>query len=66
MAASGSDRAADKHMQKQNTSKKVGGRRMTMSVSRRSLLALGADFSASAMFGDGAPAKAPKLGTQSP
>ena len=39
---------------------------MTMSVSRRSLLALGAGFSASAMFGNRALAKAPKLGTQSP
>ena len=39
---------------------------MTMSVSRRSLLALSAGFGASAMFGDGALAKAPKLGTQSP
>src|SRR6201992_3021952 len=64
MAASGFDRAADfraiKHTQK------TGGRRMTMSVSRRSLLALSAGFGASAMFGDGALAKAPKLGTQSP
>ena len=39
---------------------------MTMSVSRRSLLALSAGFSASAIFGDSALAKEPKLGTQSP
>src|SRR6201995_3435775 len=39
---------------------------MTMSVSRRSLLALGAGFGASAMLGDSVLAKEPKLGTQSP
>jgi glyoxylase-like metal-dependent hydrolase (beta-lactamase superfamily II) len=39
---------------------------MTIPVSRRSLLALGAGLGASAMFGDSALAKAPMLGTQSP
>ncbi len=39
---------------------------MTSDVSRRSLLALGAGLGASAMLGDMAEAKAPKLGTQSP
>jgi glyoxylase-like metal-dependent hydrolase (beta-lactamase superfamily II) len=38
---------------------------MTSHVSRRSLLALGAGLGTSAMLGDGAQAKAPKLGTQS-
>jgi glyoxylase-like metal-dependent hydrolase (beta-lactamase superfamily II) len=38
---------------------------MTSNVSRRSLLALGAGLTTSAMFGDIAQAKAPKLGTQS-
>jgi len=38
---------------------------MTSDVSRRSLLALGAGLGASAMLGDMAAAKAPKLGTQS-
>jgi glyoxylase-like metal-dependent hydrolase (beta-lactamase superfamily II) len=38
---------------------------MTSDVSRRSLLALGAGLGASAMLGDMAQAKAPKLGTQS-
>src|SRR5579872_6426615 len=42
-----------------------GGSRMTSDVSRRSLLALGAGLGASAMLGDRAQAKAPKLGTQS-
>ena len=37
---------------------------MTPNVSRRSLLALGAGFGASAMLGETALAKAPKLGTQ--
>ena len=39
---------------------------MTSNVSRRSLLALGAGFGATAVMGEGALAKAPKLGTQSP
>jgi glyoxylase-like metal-dependent hydrolase (beta-lactamase superfamily II) len=39
---------------------------MTLSVSRRSLLALGAGLSTSAMFGDAALSKAPQLGTQAP
>jgi glyoxylase-like metal-dependent hydrolase (beta-lactamase superfamily II) len=39
---------------------------MTLNVSRRSLLALGAGFGASAMLGSSALAKAPKLGTQTP
>src|SRR6202161_1515098 len=39
---------------------------MTSNVSRRSLLALGAGLGTSAMLGDIAQAKAPKLGTQSP
>jgi glyoxylase-like metal-dependent hydrolase (beta-lactamase superfamily II) len=39
---------------------------MTIDVSRRSLLALGAGLGVSAMFSEGALAKAPKLGTQSP
>ena len=39
---------------------------MTSNVSRRSLLALGAGLTTSAMLGDIAQAKAPKLGTQSP
>src|SRR5579859_3013767 len=43
-----------------------GGRRMTPDVSRRSLLALGAGLGASAMMGDSALARAPKVGTQSP
>jgi len=38
---------------------------MTLNVSRRSLLALGAGLGTSAMMGDIAQAKAPKLGTQS-
>jgi len=37
---------------------------MTMNVSRRSLLALGAGLGASTVFGGGALAKAPKLGTE--
>jgi hypothetical protein len=37
---------------------------MTPDVSRRSLLALGAGFGASAMLGGTALAKAPKVGTQ--
>jgi glyoxylase-like metal-dependent hydrolase (beta-lactamase superfamily II) len=41
-----------------------GGRRMTMNVSRRSLLALGAGLGASTVFGGSALAKAPKLGTE--
>src|SRR4029450_643332 len=40
--------------------------RMTTQLSRRSLLALGAGFSASTMLGGTALAKAPKLGTQPP
>ena len=39
---------------------------MTLDVSRRSLLALGAGLGATAMLGGSALAKAPKLGTQSP
>src|SRR5271154_1688916 len=39
---------------------------MTIHVSRRSLLALGAGLGASTLFGENALAKAPKLGTQSP
>src|ERR1700742_2198564 len=39
---------------------------MTSHLSRRSLLALGAGLGATTMFGGGAWAKAPKLGTQSP
>jgi glyoxylase-like metal-dependent hydrolase (beta-lactamase superfamily II) len=41
-------------------------KRMTQDVSRRSLLTLGAGLGATAMFGDSALAKAPKLGTQAP
>ena len=39
---------------------------MTLDVSRRSLLTLGAGLGATAMLGGNALAKAPKLGTQSP
>ena len=39
---------------------------MTMNVSRRSLLALGAGLGASTFLGGSALAKAPKLGTQTP
>ena len=39
---------------------------MTIDVSRRSLLALGAGLGASAMLGSSAMARAPKLGTQTP
>jgi glyoxylase-like metal-dependent hydrolase (beta-lactamase superfamily II) len=39
---------------------------MTSDVSRRSLLALGAGLGATAMMGDSALARAPKVGTQSP
>ena len=39
---------------------------MTMNVSRRSLLALGAGLGASTMLGGSALARAPKLGTQTP
>ena len=39
---------------------------MTIDVSRRSLLALGAGLGATAMLGGSALAKAPKLGTQAP
>ena len=39
---------------------------MTMNVSRRSLLALGAGLGASTVLGGSALAKAPKLGTQTP
>lgn len=39
---------------------------MTLNVSRRSLLALGAGLGASTMLGGSAIARAPKLGTQSP
>src|SRR3979490_3125128 len=45
---------------------KSGGRPMTMNVSRRSLLALGAVLGASPMLGGSALARAPKLGTQTP
>jgi len=38
---------------------------MTLDVSRRSLLALGAGLGATAMMGEGALARAPKVGTQS-
>src|SRR5262249_50332250 len=65
MRASGSDRAADRPDDK-TICKRLGGRRMTANVSRRSLLALGAGLGASAMFGDSALAKEPKLGTQAP
>ena len=37
---------------------------MTMNVSRRSLLALGAGLGASTVLGNSALAKAPKLGTE--
>ena len=37
---------------------------MTYPVSRRSLLALSAGLGASSMFGSGALARAPKLGTE--
>src|SRR5436309_2531150 len=43
-----------------------GGKGMTSQLSRRSLLALSAGLGATTMFGGGAWAKAPKLGTQSP
>src|SRR5690242_9329104 len=39
---------------------------MTLSVSRRSLLALGAGLGTSAMLGDAALSEAPQLGTQAP
>jgi glyoxylase-like metal-dependent hydrolase (beta-lactamase superfamily II) len=39
---------------------------MTINVSRRSLLALGAGLGATTLLGDSALARAPKLGTQSP
>ena len=39
---------------------------MTMNVSRRSLLAIGAGLGASTFLGGSAVAKAPKLGTQTP
>jgi hypothetical protein len=39
---------------------------MTIDVSRRSLLTLGAGLGASAMLGSSAMARAPKLGTQTP
>jgi len=39
---------------------------MTIDVSRRSLLALGAGLGASTMLGSSAMARAPKLGTQTP
>src|SRR6201985_1553431 len=39
---------------------------MTLNVSRRSLLALGAGLGASTLLGESALAKAPKLGTQTP
>src|SRR3979411_1476292 len=39
---------------------------MTINVSRRSLLALGAGLGASTMLGGSALARAPKLGTQTP
>ena len=39
---------------------------MTLDVSRRSLLALGASLGASTLLGDSALARAPKLGTQTP
>src|SRR5580765_7106572 len=46
--------------------KNSGGKRMTINVSRRSLLALGAGLGASTMLGGSALAKAPKLGTLTP
>src|SRR5437868_13913888 len=46
--------------------KNSGGRRMTMNVSRRSLLALGAGLGASTLLGGSALARPPKLGTQTP
>ena len=39
---------------------------MTLNVSRRSLLALGAGLGASTVLGSNAIARAPKLGTQTP
>src|ERR1044072_1378912 len=39
---------------------------MTLNVSRRSLLALGAGLGASTLLGGTAQARAPKLGTQTP
>ena len=39
---------------------------MTLNVSRRSLLALGAGLGASTLLGGTASARAPKLGTQTP
>jgi glyoxylase-like metal-dependent hydrolase (beta-lactamase superfamily II) len=47
-----------------NFYKNSGGRRMTHNVSRRSLLALGAGLGASTLIGEGAQARAPKVGTQ--
>src|SRR5882762_6011623 len=46
--------------------KNSGGRSMTINVSRRSLLALGAGLGATTLLGDSALARAPKLGTQTP
>src|SRR3954467_1320021 len=46
--------------------KNSGGRPMTMNVSRRSLLALGAGLGASTMLDGSALARAPKIGTQTP
>src|SRR6202011_1863444 len=50
--------------QTQNSIKTMEESRMTYHVSRRSLLALGAGLGASAMLGETALAKAPKVGTQ--
>src|SRR4051794_34393912 len=56
--------------QQTHKSIKSGGRPMTMNVSRRSLLALGAGLGvglgASTMLGGSALARAPKVGTQTP
>src|SRR5436853_312367 len=60
--------AADQSVRatKQNSIKNNGGRPMTINVSRRSLLALGAGLGASTLLGGSALARAPKLGTQTP
>src|SRR5436190_20399117 len=50
--------------QQTHKSIKSGGRPMTMNVSRRSLLALGAGLGATTMLGGSALARAPKLGTE--
>src|SRR5882672_5479188 len=61
VAADESVRATNSHIYKNS-----GGRPMTINVSRRSLLALGAGLGASTMLGGSALARAPKLGTQTP